>query len=294
MPSAVRPLVRLALHAAQRAFAAGAAVAMIAAATGCAKTQEADDVARVRAQAEQGNAEAESDLGVHYELGRGVGRNNTLAAYWYRKAAESGLSVAQNNLGRLYARGQGVPQDFRAARILFEKAASQGHSEAMDNLGRIYGEGNGVPTDKVEALKWMYLAAAEYQSRRISRPVYSTANFYQLRTSMSAAEVETAKQRADAWKPLPAWVADQFGLLRQLGIDPRADLVETVNYHWSWTSRREVVAGAFHCPSGSLVDVSRSIVVIRAPSSQPCRGRDSHAVDMLKVLSDGSAEPLSG
>jgi hypothetical protein len=89
-------------------------------------------------------------------------------------------------------------------------------------------------------------------------------------------------------------VSEKFGVLRQLGIDPNADLVEAANYHWSWTSRREVVAGGFRCPTGSSVDVSRSIVVMRAPSPQACRGPGGDAVPTLKILPDGSVEPLGG
>lgn len=90
----------------------------------------------------------------------------------------------------------------------------------------------------------------------------------------------------------PPWVSEKFGLLRRLQIDPSADLAEVANYHWSWTSRREVVAGGFQCPTGSSVDVSRSIVVVRPPTHQACEGRDGAAVQMLKVFPDGSAKPL--
>lgn len=92
----------------------------------------------------------------------------------------------------------------------------------------------------------------------------------------------------------PAWVSEKFDILRRIGIDPSADLVEAASYHWSWTSRREVVAGSYRCPTGSSVDVSRSIVVVRTPSSQACRGHGGDAIQMLKVLPDGSAEPLGG
>lgn len=90
----------------------------------------------------------------------------------------------------------------------------------------------------------------------------------------------------------PTWVSEKASLLKQLGIDPNRDLVEAANYHWTWTSRREVLAGSFRCPIGSSVDVSRSIVVVRPPSPQVCHGPGGEAVRMLKVLPDGSAEPL--
>jgi len=42
----------------------------------------------------------------------------------------------------------------------------------------------------------------------------------------------------------PPWVSGKFDVLRRIGIDPGADFVKAANYHWSWTSRRELVAGA--------------------------------------------------
>src|SRR3954465_3399863 len=61
--------------------------------------------------AEQGDPAAQSYLGFMFETGRGVPRNYTEAAMWYRRAAEQGDSLAQYSLGLLYDRGQGVPQD---------------------------------------------------------------------------------------------------------------------------------------------------------------------------------------
>ncbi|MFK4658909.1 TPR repeat protein [Bradyrhizobium japonicum] len=61
--------------------------------------------------AERGNARAQTYLGFLFETGRGVPRNYTEAAMWYRRAAEQGDSRAQYSLGLLYDRGQGVPRD---------------------------------------------------------------------------------------------------------------------------------------------------------------------------------------
>ena len=47
------------------------------------------------------------------------------AAAWYRKAAEQGDANAQFNLGLMYAKGQGVPQDYAAAHKWLNLAASR-------------------------------------------------------------------------------------------------------------------------------------------------------------------------
>jgi hypothetical protein len=92
----------------------------------------------------------------------------------------------------------------------------------------------------------------------------------------------------------PAWVAEKTALSQKIGIDPTADFVEAANYHWSWMSHGEVVAGQFRCPPGSIVDVSRSIVVVRTTAPQACHGQGGEVERMLKVFPDGSAERLGG
>jgi TPR repeat protein len=87
--------------------------------------------------AEQGDPAAQSYLGFMFETGRGVPRNYTEAAMWYRRAAEQGDSLAQYSLGLLYDRGQGVPQDIVEANKwlnLSTAAAPRGAREARARL----------------------------------------------------------------------------------------------------------------------------------------------------------------
>ena len=61
-----------------------------------------DDVSDFRENlqaAAQGNAAAQFNLGVMYENGRGVRRDDAEAVKWYRQAAAQGLAQAQFNLG---------------------------------------------------------------------------------------------------------------------------------------------------------------------------------------------------
>ena len=52
-----------------------------------------------KAKAEQGDAEAQFNLGFCYEDGRGVEKDYSHAVKWYRKAAEQNYAPAQLNLG---------------------------------------------------------------------------------------------------------------------------------------------------------------------------------------------------
>jgi uncharacterized protein len=114
-----------------------------------------------RKAAVQGNSTAQFCIGVRYEYGRGVPQDYTEAVKWYRKAAEEGNTDAQDNLGYCYDKGQGVPKDCTEAVKWYRKAAEQGNADGQDNLGACYDSGQGVPENDVEAYKWFSVAAAQ-------------------------------------------------------------------------------------------------------------------------------------
>ncbi|WP_241907900.1 tetratricopeptide repeat protein, partial [Vibrio splendidus] len=72
--------------------------------------------------AEQGDANAQSNLALMYLDGQGVAQDDKQAVYWYRKASEQGLAFAQSELGFMYFNGQGVDQDNQQAVYWFRKA----------------------------------------------------------------------------------------------------------------------------------------------------------------------------
>jgi|GEM_PF-4285027 len=121
---------------------------------------QADPVAEVRWKAEQGDAEAQYQLGVMYEYGREVPQDETQAVQWYRKAAEQGYAPAQTNLGVMYRQGRGVAQDEALGVQWYHKAAEQGDVQAQHHLGWAYQHGRGVPENETQAVQW-YRKAAE-------------------------------------------------------------------------------------------------------------------------------------
>ncbi len=84
--------------------------------------------------AEQGDADAQFNLGSLYYQGRGVPQNYSEALAWMRKAAEAGHLFAQVTLGSIYSEGvQGMIQkDYPQALMWLVFAASQGDMEAME------------------------------------------------------------------------------------------------------------------------------------------------------------------
>ncbi len=109
--------------------------------------------------AEQGNLEAQFGMGIIYENGRGIGRDNIQAAEWYTRAAEGGHPGAQFNLGNMYQQGLGVTKDPSQAVYWWTLAAAQGLADAQLNLGIAYHRGDGVAIDQVVALSWFERAA---------------------------------------------------------------------------------------------------------------------------------------
>lgn len=71
--------------------------------------------------------------------GYNVPVNYAEAANWYRAAAEQGQADAQRNLGVMYGKGDGVPQDYVEAYKWFNLAAAQGDADAAENRNYIIG-----------------------------------------------------------------------------------------------------------------------------------------------------------
>ena len=83
-----------------------------------------------KAKAVGGDAEAQSNLGLMYEIGEGVPEDDKEAVKWYRKAAEQGDAEAQYNLGLMYDKGEGVLEDSVTAYAWCNIAAVNGHELA--------------------------------------------------------------------------------------------------------------------------------------------------------------------
>ena len=106
----------------------------------------ASELGSLKAAAEQGDVEAQLNLGYMYGFGEGVPQNDTEAVRWFRMAAEQGLATAQFNLGIGYQYGRGVPKNDAEAVRWYRLAAEQGDTTAQYKLGYMYGSGEGVPT----------------------------------------------------------------------------------------------------------------------------------------------------
>ena len=66
-----------------------------------------------------------------------VPKDSVEAVKWYRKAAEQGDADAQANLGLMYALGVGVPKDLVQAHAWCNIAGAKGHEPAKRGLAII-------------------------------------------------------------------------------------------------------------------------------------------------------------
>jgi hypothetical protein len=113
-----------------------------------------------RLAADQGNANGQYRLGLMYVNGEGVPEDDEEAVRWWRLAADQGHVYGQFGLGVRYENGEGVPQDDAKAIHWYRLAAEQGYANGQYRLGLMYRSGLGVPQDDVEAYKWFNLAAS--------------------------------------------------------------------------------------------------------------------------------------
>ncbi len=143
---------------------------------------------------EQNLAEAQNNLGVCYDKGDGVEKDQVEAAQWYRRAAEQNLAMAQYNLGVCYDKGEGVAKDHVEAAQCYRKASEQNFANAQYNLGVCYDNGEGVAKDYVEAYKWRPLAARQgFEDARKTMTM--------LENKMTPEQIAEAQKLAGNFKP---------------------------------------------------------------------------------------------
>jgi hypothetical protein len=69
-------------------------------------------------------------------------------------AAQEGDSDAQVNVGEIFEKGIGGEPNYEAAIIWYERAAAQNNRRAQFNMGALYEQGLGVVKNKLTALNW--------------------------------------------------------------------------------------------------------------------------------------------
>lgn len=112
------------------------------------EVQDPEAVAMLVKAADAGQLIAQAYLGGSvYRLGFGAPSDAAKAAHYSRLAADQGFAQAQTDLGRSYIYGTSVVKDYNLAVAWLRKAAAQNNSEAILLLGRLAIDGAGLPQD---------------------------------------------------------------------------------------------------------------------------------------------------
>ena len=112
-------------------------------------TQEAND----------GNVQAQHELGLRYLSGHDVPADTLKGAYWIKKAADQKFPPAEYNYGILLINGWGVDWNPYEAFKSFYYAASKNMAAAEYVIGLLYTDDLIIKRDMKEAYKWMKKAS---------------------------------------------------------------------------------------------------------------------------------------
>ena len=113
--------------------------------------------------AAQGHAQAQYSLGVLYQNGTGVTKDDAIAASWYLQSARQGYVQAQYNLAVMYQLGTGVQADPVEALAWLILANSNGHPGAEATGGRL-----------AQTMKPDQIAAAQRKAEQYDKTVPAT------------------------------------------------------------------------------------------------------------------------
>jgi hypothetical protein len=149
---------------------------------------------------DQGNAAAQSRLGVMYFDGHGVLQDYSEAVKWYRRAAEKGDTSAQSYLGFMYLKGRGVPQDYAEALKWARPAADRGNARAQYTLGLMYEHGDGLDQDYMKAYLWLNLAAAGFTEAEVDLRFSAVSDRDSVANRMTQAQIMESQRLAHDWK----------------------------------------------------------------------------------------------
>lgn len=122
--------------------------------------------------AKHGNADAQFGMGMMYEKGQGLPRDDSQALSWYKKSAKQGHALAMERLGWMYKNGyeteEGIKKNSHNALYYFKEASNRGLVESTLAAAGMYENGieNGTNGDfgmpiYPEAYRWYKKAKSQ-------------------------------------------------------------------------------------------------------------------------------------
>ena len=119
----------------------------------------------------------------------------------FRRLSATGHPGAQFMLGAMHFHGRGVVRNDAIAAVWFHKAARQGHPGSQLAFGSIHIRGIGVRQNLSKAYRWLTLAAQSSVATLHQQAVMIRDEAARL---MTAAEIHEARVMAEGWSPVSA------------------------------------------------------------------------------------------
>ncbi len=193
------------------------------------KRNDAEAIRLLHKAADRGYMAAEESLGILSERGVGMDKPSPAEALqWYKKAVRHGSLDAATNIGLMYAEGRGVPKNPSEAVPWLRQAAEGGDAAAQYNLALLYGRGDGIPKDEKESLRWLTAAA----DQNVLPALLDLANFYLHATPSAKADIERASSYYEKAAELGnAYAQAMLGTIFAKGMQGTPDYEQSVKWY---------------------------------------------------------------
>lgn len=156
------------------------------------EVQPNDFIEPLRQSALAGSAEAQFELGLIFEYGRGVEQDDAQAAYWYKQSADQDFPDSLYRLAVFSDNGWGQPVNKERAFKLYKSAAEKGHTLAQHDVAMMYYQGSGVRQDVVQAYKWLKIA-------ELNGSPLMQKHLRRIQRDMTSDEIKEAEFFANQW-----------------------------------------------------------------------------------------------
>lgn len=203
---------------------------------------------------EKNHAAAKCDLAIYYLEGEGTGEDLRKSAIeLLESAAKQKNPEALYYLGVCYQRGQFVNKDERRAFQLLRQSADKGNHEAQYRVGSFYYHGTGVEKDLTECLRHMrsseaqgnpnaqtFLAICYTYGTGVEKDILKSS---ELLEKAMAQNSQPAKEAFASFQKRPDWIAFQIerdynlGMLHLNGVGVEKNLDQAINLFISCARR---------------------------------------------------------
>ena len=118
--------------------------------------------AEVKTAADEGNPQAQNEIGNRFYFGIGISKDSAEAVKWWQKSATQKFPPAELDLGLAYLKGDGVSKDEQEGIRLLRLGVDAGLPRAKEAMGMFYFLGAfGLPKDYTQAFNWFKAAAQD-------------------------------------------------------------------------------------------------------------------------------------